>query len=47
MTTPLESTTEMLEVEHLDRILTIRLNRPDALNSFRPEMLTGIAELVS
>ena len=35
----------MLEVEHDDRILTIRLNRPDALNSFRPEMLTGIAEL--
>jgi len=35
----------MLEVEHDDRILTIRLNRPDALNSFRPEMLIGIAEL--
>jgi len=45
-TAPLESPTEMLEIEHVDRILTIRLNRPDALNSFRPEMLSGVAELV-
>ncbi|MDG2305030.1 MAG: enoyl-CoA hydratase/isomerase family protein [Candidatus Binatia bacterium] len=38
-------TTEFLEAELKDRILTIRLNRPDALNAFRPEMLIGIAEL--
>jgi len=42
----LSTNTELLEVEHTERVLTIRLNRPDALNSFRPEMLTGIAELV-
>lgn len=45
MTQALHVDTDMLEVEHDDRILTIRLNRPEALNSFRPEMLTGIAEL--
>ncbi|MFK7895985.1 MAG: enoyl-CoA hydratase/isomerase family protein [Myxococcota bacterium] len=38
--------TEFLEVEHADQQLTIRLNRPDALNALRPEMLEGIAALV-
>lgn len=42
----LQSATEMLEVEHADRVLTIRLNRPEAMNAIRPEMLVGLAELV-
>ena len=46
MASPLEVDTDMLEVEHADRVLTIRLNRPDALNAFRPEMLAGIEALV-
>lgn len=29
-----------------DGILTIQLNRPDALNAFRPEMLTAMSELL-
>ena len=37
--------TEFLETDLTERILTLRLNRPDALNAFRPEMLVGIAEL--
>ena len=47
MTLPLEVDTDMLEVEHAARVLTIRLNRPDALNAFRPEMLVGIEALVT
>ena len=47
MAGPLEVDTDMLEVEHADRVLTIRLNRPDALNAFRPEMLAGIEALVT
>ncbi|MEM9177547.1 MAG: enoyl-CoA hydratase/isomerase family protein [Myxococcota bacterium] len=47
MAAALEVDTEMLEVEHADRVLTIRLNRPDALNAFRPEMLSGIESLVT
>lgn len=46
MPTPLTSQTEMLELEHVGPILTIRLNRPDALNAIRPEMLTGMADLI-
>ncbi|MCR9098196.1 MAG: enoyl-CoA hydratase/isomerase family protein [bacterium] len=46
MALPLAVDTDMLEVEHADRVLTIRLNRPDALNAFRPEMLAGIEALV-
>ncbi len=38
--------TDFLQVEHADQKLTIRLNRPKALNALRPEMLVGIAELV-
>jgi len=41
-----ESRTEWIEVEHDDQILTLRLNRPDALNAFRPEMLDAIRDLV-
>ena len=47
MTGSLEAETDMLEVEHADRVLTIRLNRPEALNAFRPEMLAGIEALVT
>lgn len=46
MPSDLTTNTDMLEVSHADRVLTIRLNRPDALNAFRPEMLTGLADLV-
>jgi len=46
MAGPLEVKTEMLEVEHEMGRLTIRFNRPDALNSIRPEMLTGVADLI-
>lgn len=41
------SDTDYLIVEFTDNILTIRLNRPDALNAFRPEMLSGIAAIVN
>lgn len=44
---PLRSPTEMIEVEHADRVLTLRLNRPDALNSFRPEMLEALSALIA
>jgi len=37
----------MLEVEHAERVLTLRLNRPEALNSFRPEMLDALAGLIA
>lgn len=47
MASPLEVDTDMLEALHADRVLTIRLNRPDALNSFRPDMLAGIESLVT
>lgn len=40
------SATDFLQVEHADQRLTIRLNRPKALNALRPEMLEGIAALV-
>lgn len=36
----------MIEVEHDDRVLTLRLNRLDALNAFRPEMLEAVRDLV-
>jgi enoyl-CoA hydratase/carnithine racemase len=36
----------MIGVERDDRVLTLRLNRPDALNAFRPEMLEAIRDLV-
>lgn len=45
MTKTFEPTTDFLETDLEEGILTIRLNRPDALNAFRPEMLIGIAEL--
>lgn len=41
------TTTESLEVEVEKGVLTLRLNRPDALNAFRPEMLDNIGRLVS
>jgi enoyl-CoA hydratase/carnithine racemase len=40
------STSEFIEVELDQSVLTIRLNRPDALNAFRPEMLDNIERLV-
>lgn len=46
MTTTFTPPTEFLETALEDGVLTIRLNRPDALNAFRPEMLNGIADLV-
>ncbi len=41
-----QSSTAYLLADADLKVLTIRLNRPDALNAFRPEMLTGIAELL-
>jgi len=40
------SPTEFLATTLVDGVLTITLNRPDALNAFRPEMLKGIAKLL-
>jgi enoyl-CoA hydratase len=40
------SPTEFLATKLVDGVLTITLNRPDALNAFRPEMLEGIAQLI-
>lgn len=42
----MKSDTEFLETQVEDHVLTIRLNRPDALNALRPEMLLGIGNLV-
>ena len=42
----IESLTEMVEVEQSGSVFFIRLNRPDALNAFRPEMLQEIARLM-
>ena len=39
---PYQSQTEFIEAEAQQGILTLRLNRPDALNAFRPEMLHEI-----
>ena len=41
------SPTEFLVTTLVEGVLTITLNRPDALNAFRPEMLEGIAELIN
>ena len=40
------SPTEFLATKLVDGVLTITLNRPEALNAFRPEMLEGIAQLI-
>ena len=42
-----ESPTEYLLSNLDNKILTITLNRPDALNAFRPEMIDGLIEFVS
>ena len=41
-----ESSTDFLLVNQEDDTLTITLNRPEALNAFRPEMLVSIRETV-
>ena len=41
-----ESSTDFLLVNQEDDILTITLNRPEALNAFRPEMLVSIREII-
>jgi len=46
VTSTYQSSTEYLLADTNLNVLTIHLNRPDALNAFRPEMLTGIAELL-
>ena len=40
------SSTEFVEVELSAGVLTLTLNRPEALNALRPEMLVAIGELV-
>ena len=40
------SPTDYLLTNINDQILTITLNRPDALNALRPEMLDGIRNLI-
>ena len=40
------SPTDYLLTNVNGRVLTITLNRPDALNSIRPEMLDGIRKLI-
>ncbi len=39
------SPTEFLLTDLDSQVLTITLNRPEALNAFRPEMLEGIGKL--
>ena len=46
MSIEIRSPTEYLLVEAIDKCLTITLNRPEALNALRPEMLEGIHTLV-
>ena len=41
-----ESSTDFLLVNQKDDTLTITLNRPEALNAIRPEMLDSIRETV-
>ena len=43
----IEAQTEMVEVERSGAVFSIRLNRPDALNAFRPEMLQEITRLMA
>jgi enoyl-CoA hydratase/carnithine racemase len=38
--------TEFIKSSLSDSVLTITLNRPEAMNAFRPEMLEAIAELI-
>ncbi len=38
--------TDMLTSQLADAVLTIRLNRPDALNAFRPEMLQALEAIL-
>ena len=40
------SSTSMVEVEQSGAVCFIRLNRPDALNAFRPEMLDELSRLL-
>ena len=40
------SLTDYLLTNVSEQILTITLNRPDALNALRPEMLDGIRNLI-
>ena len=47
MSTDYGSPTEYLLANVDNKVLTITLNRPDALNAFRPEMINGLIELVS
>ena len=44
--TMIESSTSMVEVEQSGAVCFIRLNRPDALNAFRPEMLDELSRLL-
>ena len=46
MTNVPPSPTEWLEVELADHVFSLRLNRPEALNALRPEMLSGLASLI-
>jgi enoyl-CoA hydratase/carnithine racemase len=41
------SPTELLSTSLAEGVLTLALNRPDALNAFRPEMLEAIALLIT
>ena len=43
----IESNTPYLTASLDARVLTITLNRPDAMNALRPEMLAGLGELFS
>ena len=46
MTNAPQSPTEWLAVELADRVFSLRLNRPEALNALRPEMLSALASLI-
>ncbi len=46
MASTYSSTTDMLSSSLADRVLTLTLNRPDALNALRPEMFVAMKELV-
>ena len=42
-----KSSTDYLLVNLENNILTITLNRPEALNAYRPEMLVEIREIIT
>lgn len=47
MTQNYQPTTNKLLAQINEDVLTLSFNRPDAMNALHPEMLSGVAQLVS